>query len=45
MLIAVLFEIVLKLETIQMLISGRIEREMVVYSHSAIPHSNEKNKP
>ena len=35
MLIALLFEIALKLETIQMLIDGRIEREIVVYSCSA----------
>lgn len=42
MLIAVLFEVSLKLETIQILISSRIEKEIVGYSYSAIPYTNEK---
>lgn len=42
MLIAVLFEISLKLETIQILISSRIEKEIVGYSYSAIPYTSEK---
>lgn len=44
-LIAELFEMAPKLKTIQMLISGRLEREIVVYLYSAITHKNEKNEP
>lgn len=33
-----------KLKTIQMSISGRLEREIAVYLYSAIMHNNEKKK-
>lgn len=42
MLIAEVFEMAPKPKTIQMSISGRLEREIAVYLYSAIMHNNEK---
>lgn len=44
MLIAEVFEMAPKLKTIQMSISGRLEREIAVYLYSAIMHNNEKKR-